>query len=404
MDFIRKNWGLLLYSLGCLVLAGVVGFKVIQARRFAAAKQKALTDQLQWFDGVKKDNIRLSKENERAAQDNRDRAERTFTDVRQTMASKYRVDPKNPATPVEAVRALVAELGAMNRMLDTAEPPVEYANCAYLSFEKRSQSKDLPPMEDVPKIFRQLRIVGEIVRIVRESHLVSLNAIERPLDLTVIEEDLYTATPVILNVTGTADQVQNFINAMVTPVNYLFFLRNISISTPDQAPGGALGGASSTGGTGMPMGPGMEGGMSPSGGMGPGGSGPGGAMRTGSGPGAAMGPMMEGGPSGGASRPAKAPRGRRGASTTPGAGTASGMPGMSPAGMPGMSPAGMPGMGPGAMMPGMATGQPGTSGVAAAEPMLREDLRVFMQDNLVTAELRFDLIEFNQPEASPQQP
>ena len=40
MDFIRKNWGLLLYSLGCLVLAGVVGFKVIQARRFAAGQSR----------------------------------------------------------------------------------------------------------------------------------------------------------------------------------------------------------------------------------------------------------------------------------------------------------------------------------------------------------------------------
>jgi len=77
-----------------------------------------------------------------------------------------------------------------------------------------------------------------------------------------------------------------------------------------------------------------------------------------------------------------------------------GMPGMSPGGMPGMSPGGMPGMSPGGM-PGMSTGG---ATAAAAEPMLREDLRVFMQDNLVTAELRFDLIEFNQPEASPRQP
>jgi hypothetical protein len=412
MDFIRKNWGLLLYALGCLILAGVVGFKAKQAHSLGAGKRKALDEQLRWFDDVKKANVRLSKENETAARDNAENANRDFTTVRQDLASKYRVDPDHPATAVEAVRALRDELIKTRHMLDTAEPPLDYRNCAYLSFENRAESSDLPTLEDVPKIFRQLRIVQEIVRIACDAHLGSLNAIQRPMDLDVVAEDLYTATPIMLDVTGTADQIQTFINKMATEANYLFFLRNLTLETPDQAPNGALGGASGASGVVPSGGQGTEGGMGPGG---PGGPTPG--MRPGSGPGATgpagPGAMMEGGgmgpgtagammaaPAATGNRPARAPRGRRPAATAAGP---------SPAGTPAtMGPGAMgPAMaGPGARMPGATLpGGGDATGAVSEEPMVREDLRVFMQDNLVTAALRYDLIEFNQPEAaSPQQP
>jgi hypothetical protein len=208
MDFFKKNWGLLLYALGCLALAVVIGVNISRAAVQASTKHKALDEQLEWFKGVKKDNLKLSKENERAAQDNRDRAERKFAEVRLTMASKYRIDPRSPATPVEAVRKLQEELRTTARMLDEADPPVDYKGCPALSFGPRAISKDLPAMEEVPQIFRQLYIVKEIVGIVARSHLYSIVNIERPMDLAVIAEDLYTATPVNMTVTGTADQVQ----------------------------------------------------------------------------------------------------------------------------------------------------------------------------------------------------
>ena len=62
-------------------------------------------------------------------------------------------------------------------------------------------------------------------------------------------------------------------------------------------------------------------------------------------------------------------------------------------------------MGPGAKTPGAPATEAtrrdgGRTGTAAQEPMWRDQLRAFVQDALVTADLRFDLIEFNQPEAS----
>ena len=383
MDFLKKNWGLLLYALGCLALAIVIGVNVRRAAVLASTKRKALDEQLQWFQGVKKDNLRLTIENERAALDNRDRAESRFTKLRLDMATKYRIDPRSPATPVEAVRSLQEELRAITRMLDEAEPPVDYKGCPYLSFQARATSKDLPAMEDVPKIFRQLYIIKEIASVVARSHLLSLVNIERPMDLAVIAEDLYTATPIAMTVTGTADQVQSFINKMTTEANYLFFLRNVTLSTADQAPNGALGaaGGTATGATAMGMaGAGMEAGMGMGGAMGPG---MGGAMGPGMGmlaPGAGAGTAA-------AARPARAPRNRR-ATTSPETGMAAGMgPGT------GIRP-------PTALGPESARRDGAKPAAAAQEPMWRDQLRAFVQDALVTVELRFDVIEFNQPEAS----
>ena len=263
----------------------------------------------------------------------------------------------------------------MGRTLDSAEPPVDYSACPAFSFQARAQSKDLPSMEDVPNIFRQLRIVQEIVRIVAQSRLQSLNGIDRPMDLTLIEEDLYTATPIRLTVTGTPDQVQTFINKMTTEANYLFFLRTIYVDTADLAHNGALGAAATPGSSSSPGGGrGMEGAMMMEG-------------APGIGPDMGM-PMGPGGFPGAAPRAARPPRFRRQAAASP----EGAMPGM----MPGMMPGAMPG-------PAGAFGVPGTPGVTADEPKWRDDLRAFETQMPLAADLRFDLIEFNQPEAEANQ-
>jgi len=366
MDFIKKNWGLLLYALGCLILALLIGYKISVAAREAGANRKALEEQLEWFRQVRKDNVKLTNENEKAAQDNRDRAERAFEDLRRTMATKYRIEPRHPSTAVEAVRSLQDEIRALARTLDAAETPVDYSRCPAFSFLLRAQSKDLPAKEDIPLIFRQLRIIQEVVRIVAQSHLQSLDSIERPLDLAVIEEDLYTATPVVMTVTGTPEQVQTFINKISTEANYLFFLRTLAVETADQAANGAIGSIAAPAvgaGMGAGMGPGM-GMMDPAMGM----------MD----PGMGMEPAM--GAGGGAPRASTFRRpGRRGQAGA----------GMDPA-------AGMPGMD----MPGM-EGAMGRTGAAGNEPRWRDDLRPFEADRPITATLRFDVIEFNQPDANP---
>jgi hypothetical protein len=410
MDFIKKNWGLLLYGLGCLALAVVIGRNIHRAAKQASAKRQALDEQMQWFDGVKKDNFKLTQENESAARDNRDHAERKFTELRQDMANRYHIDPRSPPTPVEAVRELQSELKAIGRMLTEAEPPVDYQACPYFSFDARAASETLPSMEDVPKIFRQLRIVREIARIAAAAHLVSLDSIARPMDLNVIEEDLYTATPITLTVSGTADQVQTFINKMATEANYLFFLRNITLTTLDQAPNGAVGASGGAAGAagGLPGGglPGKGavpggGGLPGRGGALPGGGGlpgRGGALpgRGGALPFAGPGPAMGGGVPGMGNELPGAGRAPRVARRAGPAGA--GLPGV-PGAVPGLPDRAGPA---GAAMPGLPG--PGGVGIAGAtgatdEPMYREQLRAFVPDALVTADLRFDLIEFNQPEA-----
>jgi hypothetical protein len=227
--------------------------------------------------------------------------------------------------------------------------------CQYFSFDKLALSKKLPPEDAVPKIFRQLRIIQEVVRILGESELTTVEEIKRPMGLQTLEEDLYTVTPLKIVVLGRADHVQAFINKMNSESNYLFFLRKIDLLTTDQAPGGVLSGKDATPAN---RGGGMTGG---------GGEGAGGMMD----------PGMGGGMEGGAAEMTMGGNNRR------------------------------PGRG---MRAPEMTGEMGADdngGGARKEetdgPMTRQDLLAFEPNRMLNAELSFDLVEFIPPNAEDEE-
>ena len=108
----------------------------------------------------------------------------------------------------------------------------------------------------VPKILRNLRIVQECVRLIGESGVKQMTRIQRPMGLRVQEEDLYTVTPIDLVVIGSVESVQRLVNLFHEQSRFLFFLRNISLQAQDQAPQGMLSGF----GTGSGGEPGARGG------------------------------------------------------------------------------------------------------------------------------------------------
>jgi hypothetical protein len=220
----------------------------------------------------------------------------------------------------------------------------------YLSFDLYAKSDTPPNPKQMPELFRQLKIVEEIVNLVVASKVAVLASIARPMDLEKQTEDLYTFIPITLSVQGTSESVSNLLNRFHTSSKCLFFIRKVEISSQDQAPDGVLGGTGMTGG----------------------GTGAGGGMPGGGGG------MMDGGPGGGMmDHGAMGPGG--------------GMPG---AGMPG---AGMPGAG---MAGGdMMRGEGGMGATGATMPVLltREDLRAFKQ-RYIQADIRLDLVEFITPD------
>jgi len=349
VDFIKKNWGLLLVCIVCLLATGAVAWRLAASLGAAKESRAKLDKELEFYKGVKQDNVKLTEQNKATALQNADWAKDRFDRLRTELHKKFYIEVKYDADPYVAVQQLLTGLDTLRTHLADAEIALS-TQSQYLSFEEYAAANVTPKRADMPELFRQYKVVEEIVNQLIASKVAMVNQIGRPLLLQKREEDLYTSIPIDISVTGTSQSVSDFLNALHTTARYLFFIRKIEISSQDQAPDGVLGGTGTTGGG---AGGGGMGGM---GGMG------GGGMDVG------MGGGM-------------------------GGGMAMGRPGM---GRPGFGAG--PGGGGGGMDMGMDGGM-GTAGTTMVMPVLltREQLTAF-QDRYITADIRLDLVEFTTPE------
>ena len=350
MDFVKKNWGFLAIAVVCFVVAIGIIVYWLQANKTLAAHQAETAKQLEFFDRVKGSNIKLSQDNITVTENNLRIATEHFNNLQLSLAEKSHIEPEVPATPLEAVRVLKSEITALQKAL--ADNNVLFApTSAYFTFDNIAMQEKLPHKDDLFQIFRQLAIIKEVCRILPLSGISSLDSLVRPLDLVVQQEDIYTYTPVEIVATGSPESVQKLLNLINNEAKYLFFIRTVDISAPDQF-------------TDLGMGLAIAQELTLSGGVG---------GRAGAGMGMGMGMDGMGGMVG---MDGMAPGRRR-----PGMGMNPGM------GMDGM---GMDGMG---MNPGMA-GQGAAANAAMLPPPKRQDYLVFAPKQ-VTLNVRLDLIEFN---------
>jgi len=368
MDFLRRNIGLLSYGGVSLVLAVLIIIGIRSAGKTAADREKKVRRQMDFFKKVETSEVTPSRANCDTAEENLSLVQDKFYDIRHWLFQTYTVPREAPPSAVECVRTLQDVIRQMRAELLAKE--ISVGNCKFFSFDSLATSRTLPPSADVPAIMRQLKIVREIVRLVGLSGVAEISNIGRPLGLNVLEEDLYTITPLELSVLGEYPKIEELVNKLQRDSQYLFFLRNLAIGTKDQAPGGRPPGFTGKG---------------------------------------------AGGPAGGAAAP------------RPGAGGMGGMPGMMGGAGPGAmaGEAGMEQMGVEAGMDvppdaGMA-GEAGFGGafpaargaavtpaapaaaeaaaaeeVAPAENMTKEQLEVF-EPRMFNASFRLDLVEFREP-------
>ena len=350
MELIRKNWGLLLVSLVCLGAAVFLAIQLLGSMKSAKEAQGKLAQETDFFQSVKDKNIKLVPKNRQLARRNADSASKRFEHARKQLQGKFHIEVSYDPDPYVAVQQVLAKVAKMRKKLVAAGIQLSSQH-DFLSFDAYDpQAGNLPSRDpkEIAEIFRQLRIVEEVVRLVIQSKVVSLNEIGRPMGLQKVVEDLFNFVPVTLSVTGSPSAVQDLLNSFQQTDDFLFFVRNIeSLTSEDQAPGGVLGGTGTTGG-GRGGGRGGRGGR---GGMGDAGM-----------------DMDAGGQDGGA-----------------------GMRGMQNAGR------GDPGGG-----MGDEGGMTGADGGGTAMPTLltRDQLQAF-QDRYITAVIRLDLVEFiaaEQPE------
>jgi len=233
MDLLKKNWGFLVYATICLVVGVVLLMQCLKAGKNLTAEKNKHRQAIDFFESVKKANLKLTTENINLAEQNKSLAEEEFESLRQKLAEQFRLPVKVPGTPPEALRALREEINNMQKMLQ--DKGISFSqNATYFTFDYYAKLDTLPPVSDLPKIFRHLELVKAVVSKVVEAELLSLDAITRPLNLQMMQEDLYTCTPIEVNVSGSLASTQKFINLMNTVPNCLFFLRELEVVAPDE--------------------------------------------------------------------------------------------------------------------------------------------------------------------------
>ncbi len=233
MDLIKKNWGFLVYAAICLVVGAFLILQCLRAGKTLKDAQAQHQQELDFFAGVKKANLKLTTDNINLAEQNKTLAAEEFENFKKKLAEQYHLNVTVPGTPPEAVRTLRDEITTLQKTLE--DKGIVYAqNAAFFTFDYYAKLDTLPPVSDLPKIFRHLELIKVVISKVVEAELLSVDAISRPLNLQVMQEDLYIYTPIEINVTGTLNSTQKFINLMSTDQKCLFFLRELEVVAPDE--------------------------------------------------------------------------------------------------------------------------------------------------------------------------
>ncbi len=241
MDLLKKNLGLIIYAIVCLVLGVLITIGIKKASGTAKELQAKVAQQTTFFQNVRKNPYTISKNNLLVARENSDAAEKRFHDLRVWLATKYAVQKSPRMTSVECIEMLRKELERMQEYL--RQKNILLGETArHLSFDSLAQASVLPPHSQLPLIWRQLQIVQEVVRLVAAAGVMEFNHLRRPMGLKVLEEELHTVTPVKIRVIGSLDDVQGLVNSFHSDSKYMFFLTYLSVESQDQAPRGRISG------------------------------------------------------------------------------------------------------------------------------------------------------------------
>lgn len=248
MELLKKNLGLILYTLASLVLGVFIMLGTRTATRNASEHKGKVDHQVEFFTRIQRNEHAISKTNVKVARQNQRIVDQKFFELRSWLSRQYSIPQEHPPTSIECMRILQAEVRRMQ--LGMQEKRVALTGgAAMLSFKEEATRRTLPAAASVPGILRSLKVVREVTRLVAMAEINELTEIKRLNGLGVKEEDLYTITSLHIAVISPLDEVQRLLNLLSKDSRYLFFLRNVQLETQDQAAGGKVAGFSDTGAT-----------------------------------------------------------------------------------------------------------------------------------------------------------
>ena len=173
--------------------------------------------------------------NQELAARNYQTAQKEFTAFLRELATRYGIPEEGGINGLESLRLIKEECLRMEQEL--ADKSVQLApDNAFFSFGDVARSTTLPRAEDVPFILRNLRIVSEVVRVCGRSGISELSGISRPAGLKPLDKDLYTVTPLQLNVEGSYKSIQRLVNQLQREAKVIVLVRSLELDAREQTP------------------------------------------------------------------------------------------------------------------------------------------------------------------------
>lgn len=231
MEILKKNLQFVIFCAACLlVCAGLVFLE-----RQAAAKAKTMRNDAEkkraFFENIRKGEFALTEENVAIAENNRQLMEKQLKEFEGRLHADYRIAVQENVTPVACSERLRKQILAFREELRAGDVILRDSEKNFV-FQSIAESARVPPSELVPGILKQLRIVEEIVRSVRENHMKRLDQITL-LDAgeswqgVEDEEELHTYNRYRLIVAGKTPDVQQLINNLQGRCKYLVAVRQV---------------------------------------------------------------------------------------------------------------------------------------------------------------------------------
>ncbi len=238
MDFVKKNLGLLICALVCLLLAIFLTVKILGSRKNLQKQVKFLNEQKTFFDRAKQENYKLKAEKGQELE-NIVQAQKNFAQVdelyQQGRAFLSREFTFTPAIPLpnsspEALKQISEQIRSMTDFVIRND--IDFQGIAK-EYTQIVQQGSINPAEFKP-LFRQLYIYQHLLDNISTAGIKQIRTLDWLMGFQAREENIYTVTPIYMVFAADLDTTQKFLNILSNDKKMLFYIKNVQITAPDR--------------------------------------------------------------------------------------------------------------------------------------------------------------------------
>ena len=232
MNFLKNNKIIVVLIAVAVIVAVLLGFMLLKRSAEAAEIQDKVQQQKEFFDKIKSQDIAINEQNRQFLENNVDKTKEQLKQLQTKLWQKTNISTRN-LNGIKTKNKLRDDVLNMRNKLEKRGISVS-ESASGLSFGNILQEDKLPDVEsEVPIILKQLKIVKEIVNILAQSNIDSVQNAARPFGLKLDNRTFFNIVPFKFTITGSSKAIRKVITALQKDSEYIFIADTISFTTPN---------------------------------------------------------------------------------------------------------------------------------------------------------------------------